>query len=341
MKSIISYFLIAGTILSTAFCGYSETTDCDLKLTWSRKKLSVLVVKKKDDEGAVNALVDVIIWLIQKKRVKVFVEKAVANDLILINNLKLSAVRQELSCFENDNAIMKDTIDFIICLGGDGTLLYTCSLFQETVPPIISFNLGSMGFLAPFSIQHFQKDITKVLEGCATIFRRDRIACKLFKKEDDLMEHPIHFTVLNDVAMRRISSSLTNLNVYHDGYFVTNVQADGLIISTATGSTAYSASSGASLLYPSVQAILISTICSHSLTSRPIMVPLDGELKITLHPASRENVSVVFDNKNDQELRIGDSLYITKSVYPVPTINSENQITDWFSSLAKTLNWNV
>ncbi|VEN60671.1 unnamed protein product [Callosobruchus maculatus] len=130
-------------------------------------------------------------------------------------------------------------------------------------------------------------------------------------------------------------------DLFLDGKYITSVQGDGLIVSTPTGSTAYAVAAGASMIHPSVPAIMVTPICPHSLSFRPIVVPAGVELKITVSPESRNTAWVSFDGRNRQELCHGDSLRVTTSIYPVPSICAQDQISDWFDSLATCLHWNV
>lgn len=133
---------------------------------------------------------------------------------------------------------------------------------------------------------------------------------------------------------------------------------DGLIVSTPTGSTAYAVAAGASMIHPSVPAIMVTPICPHSLSFRPIVVPAGVELKICVSPDSRNSAWVSVDGRNRQEIQLGDrsvsiprhwylfnasqfSVEVTTSIYPVPSICAEDQISDWFDSLAECLHWNV
>lgn len=143
------------------------------------------------------------------------------------------------------------------------------------------------------------------------------------------------------VVDRGPSSYLTNLDIYCNDIHITSVQGDGLIVSTPTGSTAYAVAAGASMVHPSVAAILVTPVCPHSLSFRPIILPAGVELKIVVSQDARSSAWTSFDGRNRQELDIGDSIHITTSIYPVPCVNSENQITDWFKSLAECLHWNV
>ncbi|KRT85083.1 hypothetical protein AMK59_1421 [Oryctes borbonicus] len=161
-------------------------------------------------------------------------------------------------------------------------------------------------------------------------------------KEDKPRKPPTNLLVLNEVVVDRGPSPfLSNIDLFLDGKHITSVQGDGLIVSTPTGSTAYAVAAGASMIHPSVPAIMVTPICPHSLSFRPIVVPAGVELKISVSPDSRNTSWVSFDGRNRQELLHGDSLRVTTSIYPVPSICAQDQISDWFDSLAECLHWNV
>jgi len=236
----------------------------------------------------------------------------------------------------------------------------------------MAFHMGSLGFLTPFEIENFEQQITHVLEGHAALTLRSRLRCIVMRKQDkgatgstadsgsgdkDVTQATAtmgekepsaadsaktNLLVLNEVVIDRGPSPyLSNIDLYLDGKLITSVQGDGLIVSTPTGSTAYAVAAGASMIHPSVPAIMVTPICPHSLSFRPIVVPAGVELKITVSPDSRNTAWVSFDGRNRQELTHGDSLLVTTSIYPVPSICSQDQISDWFASLAECLHWNV
>lgn len=150
------------------------------------------------------------------------------------------------------------------------------------------------------------------------------------------------FLVLNEIVIDRgLSAFISNVDLYLNGKLITRVQGDGLIISTPTGSTAYALAAGSSMVHPSVQSILITPICPHSLSFRPISVPAGVELKVMLSPEARHSAWVSFDGRNRQELSHGDVLRVTTSVHPVPSVARNDQLQDWFDSLADCLHWNV
>jgi NAD+ kinase len=146
--------------------------------------------------------------------------------------------------------------------------------------------------------------------------------------------------VLNEVVVDRGSSSyLTNITVYERDTFLTRVQADGLMIATPTGSTAYSAAAGGSMVHPDVPAILFTPICPHSLNFRPIVLPDYAELRLNVGEDARAGAWVSFDGKHRQELKPGDMLRVHMSPNPVATIDRVNQTRDWTDSLDRCFGW--
>ena len=193
--------------------------------------------------------------------------------------------------------------------------------------------------------------------GNAALTLRSRLRCNIVRDSDNIFmnngddnnnknnmikpQNHCHLVLNEMVVDRGPSPYLSNVDLYIDGKRITTVQGDGLIVSTPTGSTAYAVAAGASMIHPSVPAIMITPICPHSLSFRPIVVPAGVELKICVSPDSRNSAWVSFDGRNRQEIKVGDSVRVTTSIYPVPSICAEDQISDWFESLAECLHWNV
>ncbi|XP_011696103.1 PREDICTED: NAD kinase-like isoform X2 [Wasmannia auropunctata] len=342
--SPVQHFGRCGGIMKNSVTVMTIQDPASQRLTWYKPPLSVLVIKKVRDSSVLPPFVQLVTWLIEEKRMVVFVEASVLEDPALARDPRFQSVRDRLQTFRDGTDDLQDKIDFIVCLGGDGTLLYASLLFQQSVPPVMAFHLGSLGFLTPFEFDNFQEQVTNVLEGNAALTLRSRLRCVIIRKNEDsqLAEPPTSLLVLNEVVVDRGPSPyLSNIDLFIDGKHVTSVQGDGLIVSTPTGSTAYAVAAGASMIHPSVPAIMITPICPHSLSFRPIVVPAGVELKIKANSNARSTAYVSFDGRNQQELRVGDSLKVTTSIYPVPSICAADQITDWFDSLAECLHWNV
>ncbi|XP_073961767.1 NAD kinase-like isoform X5 [Choristoneura fumiferana] len=316
------------------------------RLTWYKQPLTVLVIKKVHDATILTPFVQLVHWLVHDKSMVVYVEAAVLDDVLLAEYGDFTAVKERLMTFRAGTDDLTDKIDFIICLGGDGTLLHASSLFQQSVPPVMAFHLGSLGFLTPFQFNNFQEQVMNVLEGHAALTLRSRLQCVVLRSSEGGGGGGAGgrkcILVLNEVVVDRGPSPyLSNIDLFLDGKHITSVQGDGLIVSTPTGSTAYAVAAGASMIHPSVPAIMVTPICPHSLSFRPIVVPAGVELKIALSPEARNAMWVSFDGRSRQALQHGDSLYVTTSVYPVPSICAQDQISDWFDSLAECLHWNV
>jgi len=149
------------------------------------------------------------------------------------------------------------------------------------------------------------------------------------------------FEVLNDLVVDRGPSPYVSLlELFGDEHHLTTVQADGLTISTPTGSTAYSLSAGGSLVHPEIPAILITPICPHTLSFRPMLLPDSMELRICVPFNSRSTAWASFDGRGRVELKQGDHIKVTASKYPFPTVCADTQSTDWFNSISRTLKWN-
>uniref|UniRef100_A0A674MMQ3 NAD(+) kinase n=1 Tax=Takifugu rubripes TaxID=31033 RepID=A0A674MMQ3_TAKRU len=332
------------------------------RLTWNKPPVNVLVIRKIRDESLVEPFKELCRFLVEEKQMMVYVERRVADDAALLKDESFSLIRNQLCTFREGYDDISNCIDLIICLGGDGTLLYASSLFQDSVPPVMAFHLGSLGFLTPFKFESYKTEVAKVFEGNAAITLRSRLKVKVVKdmlqradqqphthetqqqEYNGLLAHICFdcWQVLNEVVVDRGPSSyLSNVDLYLDGRLITSVQGDGVIVSTPTGSTAYAAAAGASMIHPNVPAIMVTPICPHSLSFRPIVVPAGVELMITLSPDARNTAWVSFDGRKRQEIQYGDCIKITTSCYPVPSICCHDLVYDWFESLAECLHWNV
>ncbi|KAM4605681.1 NAD kinase b isoform 2-T3 [Polymixia lowei] len=343
------------------------------RLTWNKPPSNVLIIRKIRDESLVEPFKQLCRFLVEEKQMMVHVERRVVDDASLSEDEAFGSIRNQLSTFREGYDDISDCIDLIICLGGDGTLLYASSLFQGSVPPVMAFHLGSLGFLTPFKFDSYKTEVAKVFEGNAAITLRSRLKVKVVKdmlhragqqhhdqepEQEQQQEHngllphghmnsevgkvTLQLQVLNEVVVDRGPSSyLSNVDLYLDGRLITSVQGDGVIVSTPTGSTAYAAAAGASMIHPNVPAIMVTPICPHSLSFRPIVVPAGVELMITLSPDARNTAWVSFDGRKRQEIQHGDCIKITTSCYPVPSICCHDLVYDWFESLAQCLHWNV
>lgn len=257
-----------------------------------------------------------------------------------------------------------ENIDLIVTLGGDGTVLYTSWLFQKMVPPVLSFALGSLGFMTENEFDDYQNLLDHSLTHgiCCTL--RMRFECVVMRTKNpekigtyDLQDEIYHggqssrftthttdgkYSVLNEVVLDRGPNPfVTMTELYGDYELLTSIRADGVVISTPTGSTAYSMSAGGSLVHPDIPARLISPICPHTLSFRPLVLPDSMALHIGVPYDARSSAFVSFDGKARVELRRGDFLAINVSKYPFPKVLPPNSTSvSWVQQLSRTLHWN-
>ncbi|KAL1637700.1 NAD(+) kinase [Diplodia intermedia] len=243
-----------------------------------------------------------------------------------------------------------EKFDLVLTLGGDGTVLYTSWLFQRIVPPILSFSLGSLGFLTNFEFDSYKEQLSRVMgDAGMRVNLRMRFTCTVYRANPNHdasdPESPAHleaeqYEVLNELVIDRGPSPyVSNLELYGENELLTIVQADGCIFSTPTGSTAYSLSAGGSLVHPDIPAILLTPICPHTLSFRPMLLNDSMLLRVAVPRNSRATAYCAFDGKGRVELRQGDHVTIAASQYPFPTVLSRP--TEWFDSLGRTLRWNT
>jgi NAD+ kinase len=237
-----------------------------------------------------------------------------------------------------------EKFDLVLTLGGDGTVLYTSWLFQRIVPPILSFSLGSLGFLTNFEYQRYEPTLNGLMgEAGMRVNLRMRFTCTVYRASQTANGPAVEseqFEVLNEVVIDRGPSPyVSNLELYGDNELLTVVQADGCIFSTPTGSTAYSLSAGGSLVHPDIPAILLTPICPHTLSFRPMLLRDSMALRVAIPRNSRATAYAAFDGKGRVELRQGDYVTIAASQYPFPTVVSRD--LEWIDSISRTLRWNT
>lgn len=215
-------------------------------------------------------------------------------------------------------------IDLIVTLGGDGTILHASSLFKTgPIPPVLSFSMGTLGFLLPFNVDTFPSAFDEVFTGKATILERMRIACTFHRQDGSEIEgcgEP-GWQVMNEVTLHRGRSPHLNIiDAYVDGQHLTEAVSDGLILSTPTGSTAYSLSSGGPIVHPAVNALLLTPICPRSLSFRSLVLPGSSRITLKVSRTSRAPAEVSMDGQGVRVLQPGEFVSVEASPYPVPCV---------------------
>eukprot|EP00761_Pharyngomonas_kirbyi_P001654 gb/GECH01001658.1/.p1 GENE.gb/GECH01001658.1/~~gb/GECH01001658.1/.p1 ORF type:complete len:433 (+),score=104.84 gb/GECH01001658.1/:1-1299(+) len=314
----------------------SVASHSHVSLRWQKPPRNILVVFKPQDLDVRQSFEELATWLQDVRECSIFVETSVFQDY--------QSKFRNLYCFTSENTKsfykVEDLIDLTICLGGDGTVLYATQMFPRAVPPIVAFKMGSMGFMTNFDFRNFREHLDHVFRGEVSITLRTRLKCKIERKNaPDNDKNRYH--VLNEIVIDRGPAPfLTNLEVFWSRTQVTTVQGDGLIIATPTGSTAYSMSAGGSMVHPAVPGILLTPICPHSLSFRPMILPDSATIRITVSEKSRCGASVSFDGHDRQQLEYGDSLVIATSIWPVPAVCRSEPAEEWLRGLSMCLNFN-
>ncbi|KAF3986922.1 hypothetical protein FT663_04157 [Candidozyma haemuli var. vulneris] len=303
---------------------------------------AIMIVTKARDNSLIYLTREVVEWLLTRHDdITVYVDANLKKSarFCAASILKTYPKAQHLLKYWNKDLVKRkpESFDLVLTLGGDGTVLYVSNLFQRIVPPVMSFALGSLGFLTNFKFDQFQQRMTTVLDTGVRAYMRMRFTCRIHRSDGSLI---CEQQVLNELVVDRGPSPyVTNLELYGDGSLLTVAQADGLIIATPTGSTAYSLSAGGSLVHPGVSAISVTPICPHTLSFRPILLPDGMFLKVKVPAESRASAWASFDGKVRTELNKGDYVTVQASAFPFPTVRSSK--TEYFDSVSRNLNWNV
>lgn len=288
---------------------------------------TVFIVKKTGSAKTTAKLKEIASWL-QKQGLRVLVERPVHRTEF-----------PEYDAFDPE----QDDVDFCISLGGDGTVLHLTSLFVEDtpLPPVISFSMGTLGFLTPFDAGDFKPCLGRVLaanQDPVFCTLRTRKRCEVFW-EGQLQR--VHHVLNECLVDRGASPNMVTLEAYVDGHHITTVQADGLIIATPSGSTAYSMSAGGPMVAPSVPGTLLTPIAPHSLSFRPLVVPESSEIEIHLPPSARSHARASFDGRHTLRMLRDSSIRCTTSLCALPMINMGYLDRDWYEGIVQKLKWNV
>jgi NAD+ kinase len=223
--------------------------------------------------------------------------------------------------------------DFLIVLGGDGTLLAAARLLAERQVPILPVNLGGLGFLTSVTLDEMYPLLEQVLAGKHQTSERMMLEAHVLRG-GEVVERQ---RALNDAVLTKSDlARMIDFDLYVDGDFVGRYRADGIIVSTPTGSTAYSLSAGGPILYPLLQAFVITPICPHMLTNRPLVVPESARMEI--HFIAGDDVAhLTLDGQTGLDLKSGDRIRIGKSAARVLLIRPPKKT--YFEVLRNKLRW--
>lgn len=222
---------------------------------------------------------------------------------------------------------------FIIVLGGDGTLLSAASAIGNRQVPLFAVNLGSLGFLTSITPEEMYPELERALRGEHRMGHRRMIHCKLVRGDKEIAS----YLALNDIVVSKAPDApMIDLETHVDNHFVCTYKADGLIIATPTGSTAYSLSAGGPIVFPTVQAFALTPICPHMLTNRPVIVPDSAKIQVISHAAD-DHAYLNADGKMGEHLKRGDCLVMRRSAHTLNLIRPPRLL--YFDVLRQKLKW--
>lgn len=245
--------------------------------------------------------------------------------------LKLSSLKP-IRFFSNHDALKSD-IDFLLSIGGDGTFLDTIHLVKDLDIPILGINTGRLGFLSNTPTTGIKEALTDLINGDFSIEKRSLLRLESEKKHFGANNH-----ALNEISiLKSDNASMITIHTELNGTHLNSYWTDGLIISTATGSTAYSLSCGGPIMMPGSGNFVITPIAPHNLNVRPIVIDDDAVLKVSVESRAEKNL-VAMDSRSE-ELRNGEELTIQKADYKIAIVQLKNQ--SFINSLRNKLNWGL
>ena len=290
---------------------FNKTTDGE-----KAKKIGVFCKPKAP--SATDILGRLIPWL-RKQNYHIFLDTGTA------------AIINEASSYEKRE--ISQQADLLIVLGGDGTLLSVAQAAHPYNIPILAVNLGSLGFLAEISIDELYPTLENILAGKFEIENRMLLNACIWRNGEKVEDH----NVLNDVVINKGAvARIISLQVLVNGQYMTSYRADGLIIATPTGSTAYSLSAGGPIIHPSMHTLVLSPICPFTLTNRSILIPDQSIIQVKL-AAEYDDVRVTLDGQEGYDMRAGDILEIKKTKTPLQLIRGPNK--NYYQILRDKLHW--
>jgi len=234
-----------------------------------------------------------------------------------------------------DEAEAGRSADLLVVLGGDGTLIHAARLLAGRPAPIVGVNMGSLGFMTEVPQSEMYATLDLILAGKATVSERMKFRVHLHRS-GQLATRALDAEVLNDVVIAKSAlSRMTELDTRYGGNYLTTYKADGVIVATPTGSTAYSLAANGPILYPTMKGVIIAPICPHTLTQRPVVVPGDEDVHILLMNDSE--VYLTLDGQAGVPLERGDLVEVKQSGNRVLLVRNPN--IDFFGILRAKLRW--
>lgn len=270
------------------------------------------------------------------------VDPKIVNDLVQWlreRNCKLNMDQNSADLTGEPATIPQEKIpslsELVIVLGGDGTLLNVARIAHSHDVPILGVNLGNLGFLTETTLENLYHTLQSTFNGECDIEHRMLLNASLWREGKKIQD----FNVLNDIVINKGAlARIVNLTVSVNDQPMTSYRADGLIIATPTGSTAYSLSAGGPIIHPSMQALVLSPICPFALTNRPIVIPDTSRIKVQLAKRHEdEDVRITLDGQLGCDMKSGDILEAEKAQVSLKLVQAPGK--NYYQTLRKKLHW--
>src|ERR1041385_8296973 len=282
------------------------------------------VVVKPHQPDALETLCRLTTWLNER-----------AIKLVGLPEIERESIEHQTGCAVEvvaDTDIAKQ-VDLMLVLGGDGTMIATARMVSDTEVPVMGVNYGGLGYLAEFPLEDLFPALDGVLEGKYRVQKRLMLSVELWRGAELVTRN----RVLNDVVVNKSAlARIIEIEAYLNQQFVNLFRADGLIVATPTGSTAYNLSAVGPIIYPSMKAIVITPICPFTLSNRPIVVPDDSVIEVRLM-TENEEVALTLDGQVGFALQAADRVLIRKSNTAFNLVQPTNR--NYFDVLRNKLKW--
>jgi len=282
------------------------------------------IVLKPHQPDALKTICQLVAWLAER-------------DITLVGGpeIERERIEHQTGCAvqQVESEKLAAEVDLMLVLGGDGTMIATARLIGDQEVPVLGINYGGLGYLAEFRIEELYTALESILSGNYRLDRRVMLAVELRRGNDP----PKTSRVLNDVVINKSAlARIIEIETYFDRYFVNSFRSDGLIVSTPTGSTAYNLSAGGPVIFPSMNAVVITPICPFTLSNRPIVVPDNAEIELLLK-TDNEEVALTLDGQVGFPMEVEDRVVIRKSRTTFNIIQPSNR--NYFDVLRDKLRW--
>jgi NAD+ kinase len=282
------------------------------------------IILKPHQPDALRTICDLVAWLAER-------------EITLVGGPEIERERIEhqtgCSVEQTESAQLAGEVDLMLVLGGDGTMIATARMIGDREVPVLGVNYGGLGYLAEFRIEELYNALESILAGNYRLDKRVMLDVELRRdNEPTRNSRVLNDVVINKAALARIIEIETKFN----GQYVNSFRADGLIVSTPTGSTAYNLSAGGPVIFPSMNGIVITPICPFTLSNRPIVVPDDAEIELLLK-TDHEEVALTLDGQVGFSLAVADRVVIRKSRTTFNLIQPSNR--NYFDVLRDKLRW--